>query len=327
MEQNQIYNSPLKNNIVNTTVGAMLGNGMISQEELPSLGVHFGFIFSREDGQIDALFQVTVTGKAFYFMIVDGKLQYASKFDDTKYVQAIEVAGKAHPCILDGSLPETRAQKARREKNNAYLRKQGITVPDKLISNRNDEETELLDAETICRRALAMFPVIQIACDIAKGNYKEGVEFFLPILEKFGVMDALNPKERRIIDGTYEMQDAIDMDWAYESFWALCWCLGLIGDREMIDGSEVCNCDKCISFVMKCDTIKDFMKKCKLRSKEEILDMLDLYYRCNWAIYEDRANSNGVSGNLNPSIVIERRRALEWVVTGGDDWYELSLRA
>lgn len=73
---------------------------------------------------------------------------------------------------------------------------------------------------------------------------------------------------------------------------------------------------------------EEFIRKCKLRSKEEILDMLDLYFRYNWAINDAKVNPTASIGALNPSVVIERRRGLEWIVTKDvEDWYDLGQEA
>ena len=323
MEKNQIFNSNLKQAIVNNVVGGLIQNKMIEESDLPTLGVHFGYLYSRDDDQIESLFKVSAGGKAFCFALQEGKLMMVD-LPDEQYAKIIEDMKKMHPCILDESLPETPLQKGRRERNNDYLKGKGVSTADRLMSRWDDDRISILDKETICKRVLAMFPVIQIACDIGKGNYEEGLEYFKPMLKKFGVANALNPKEQRIMDGSYSQQDAIDMDWAYESMWALCWCLGLVDD---IKEADVCDCDKAIGFVVNCDSFDQFVSKCTLRNKAEILDMLDLYFRYNWAVNESKVNPNAKLGNANPSSVIERRRGLEWVVTGGDDWYELSLQA
>ena len=90
---------------------------------------------------------------------------------------------------------------------------------------------------------------------------------------------------------------------------------------------RVCDCQLAIELMQSCKSVQDLVKKSKLRSKEEILDALDLYFRYNWAINDAKVNANASIGNLNPSIVIERRRGLEWVVTDEADWYDLSMPA
>ena len=127
------------------------------------------------------------------------------------------------------------------------------------------------------------------------------------------------------MDGSYSMQDAIDMDWAYEALWSLLWSLGFV--KDISDASDVCDCQMVIDLIMGCKTVDDLVNKSKLRSKEEILDALDLHMRYNWAINDAKVNQSTSIGTLNPSTVIERRRGLEWLVTDVDDWYDLTLPA
>ena len=57
------------------------------------------------------------------------------------------------------------------------------------------------------------------------------------------------------------------------------------------------------------------------------LDMQDLYYRYQWAINDSKINPGSSKGELDPSVVIERRRALEWVLSDENDWYDIQLNA
>ena len=324
MEINQAYNRELKETLVNTAIGVLLDNQLVTQEDFPGLSVQMGYLFSTEEGQIEGLFEIGFTEKSYFFAAQKGKLMMVN-INEEMFRQTVAYMKSNHPCILNEELPETKLQKKRREKNNKMIGKKKIAVADRLMTRWKDEEVVVRDIETVCKRAIACFFVIQIACDIGKDNYREGLEYFKPMIEKFGLMDQLNSKEQRIIDGSYSMQDAIDMDWAYEAYWALCWCLGLV--KDISDGSDICDCDKAISFVMKCNSVEEFKKMCKIRSKEDILDMLDLYFRYNWAINDTKVNPNTSIGSLNPSTVIERRRALEWIVSDVMDWYDMTLPA
>jgi len=55
------------------------------------------------------------------------------------------------------------------------------------------------------------------------------------------------------------------------------------------------------------------------------LDMLDLYYRYHWACVEKRVQPNTNIGPLNPDVVVERRKGLEWVISDIEEWDEISL--
>lgn len=105
--------------------------------------------------------------------------------------------------------------------------------------------------------------------------------------------------------------------------WAVVWSLGLVDDIK--EANEICDCQKAIGLVSHCKSYEEFKKQCHTRSVDEILDMLDLYYRYHWACVEKRIHPETPIGDLNPEVVWERRRGLEWLVSEEADWYEISL--
>ena len=111
--------------------------------------------------------------------------------------------------------------------------------------------------------------------------------------------------------------------WSYECYWSLVWALGLIDDIK--DASGICDCKKAGSIVYDCKNYDEFKSKCKLRDIEEILDMLDLYYRYHWACVEKRIKPDTIIGSLDSEVVWERRRGLEWLVSDMEDWNKISL--
>lgn len=211
----------------------------------------------------------------------------------------------------------------RRNKNNFFIKKQGIECYENLPLVESSSEVKMKSLDEICNRAFTCFISIQVACDVNNNNYEESIKYFKPILEELNLEQYLNSKEKRIFDGTYTVQDAIDLDWEYEDLWSLFFALGLVDD--ITDGGKLCDCDFIIKTMASCKNVEEFKKKCKLRDIEEILDMIDLYYRYDWACTEKRIRPETNIGDLNPSNVVERRRGLEWLISSEDDWYEISL--
>ena len=150
------------------------------------------------------------------------------------------------------------------------------------------------------------------------------MDYFKPVLDKYGLYACLNVKEKRVIDGPYSEQDAIDLDWAYEALWSLLYAVSIVDDIK--DGGQLCDCGFAISVFKEWPSIDELKSRCKLRDIEEILDMLDLYYRYNWATDEKRVNPEASIGTLNPSNVIERRRGLEWLISKEQDWYNIPMK-
>ena len=173
----------------------------------------------------------------------------------------------------------------RKEKSIKLLHSQGITYLAQLPTIDDSSQVTLKSLEDICKRAVASLLSIQVACDINNGNYEKSKTFFENLLEKYNVKQHLNSKEKKLFDGTY---DVIDIDWEYETYWSLVWALGLVDDIS--DATKICDCSLAIKLVNENNTYEDFLAKCKLRDIEEILDMLDLYYRYHWAIVEKSLN-------------------------------------
>lgn len=212
----------------------------------------------------------------------------------------------------------------RRERNNEYIKKCGIACLESLPTVEPSFSVKLKDIDSICKRAIACLLSTQLAIYIDKGeDYEESRNLFLGILKKFHVEDALLEKEKRIFENRYSKQDLIDVVWTYEAYWSLVWVLGLIDD--ITTANDICDCEKAITIVGSCYSYDEFKRKCRLRDIEEILDMLDLYYRYHWACVEKQINPDTNIGNLNSDVVVERRKGLEWVINEIEEWDEISL--
>lgn len=62
----------------------------------------------------------------------------------------------------------------------------------------------------------------------------------------------------------------------------------------------------------------------KLRSETELLEKADLAYCLHWAIRDAELNGNPTPGSVPARVVVERRRALEWML-GEESWDDASL--
>ncbi len=251
-----------------------------------------------------------VRGYAYAFLASFAAVMVCSVISNQK---AKKKETKRQP-ISEGSL--------RREKSNQIIQSKGITCFENLPFIEESSEVQLKDLDTICRRALASIIVIQLACEIKEGK-DESHDFCTILLKKYGVKDDINEKEKRVIEGKYSNQDLIDLDWEYEDYWALVWALGLIDD--ITDATDICDCDQAVHLALSCKNLEEFKRSCNLRDVSDILDMLDLYYRYHWAVVEKQINPETKIGNLDSSVVIERRRALEWLFSEEEDWYHISL--
>lgn len=211
----------------------------------------------------------------------------------------------------------------RRQKSNQIIMAMGIKCFEQLPMVESSDDVTLRSMDEICDRAVACLLATQVACDIENDNYEESKEFFSNLLKEYDVYDKLIPTEKRLFEGDFTQQDVIDVAWTYESYWSLVWALGLIDDIS--DSSDICDCEKAIQLVCDYHSMKSFKKQCSLRNIEEILDMVDLYYRYHWAVTEKRLHPETPIANLNPEVVMERRRGLEWLISKEDNWFDISM--
>jgi len=328
VEVNQISNGSIKDTVGSFAMTLLMGQGLLNKDMLinPNVKIEaeFGYLFSKEDGATEGLFKIKVDDKDYYFGVQGYKVHLLA-INELQYRALIENVVACHDCLKNSDINETEKQKERRIKNNQYIEKNSIAINSNLACFLEDGAVKLKSLDEICKRILACLITVQISSDINNDKYKESLEYFLPLYKKFDLDGCLNSKEKKIIDGTYASQDVIDMDWAYEACWALCWCLGLVDDIK--NAGLLCDCEKSISFIKDSNSLDDFMSKCNLRPLDEILDMHDLYFRYSWAINEQKVNAESKIGSLNSSVVIERRRGLEWVLSSVTDWYNLSQSA
>ena len=320
MEKNLITSSKVKFEVTNEAL-KMIPSGT----NLLYSKVTFGYIFRDEHG-VEALFKLECyqDDVTFYFEVKSGivniiqmtELEFDEKTNDMK---------KCHLCLNESELKESEEQKARRIKNNIFLQEKGIITNNNLMCN--DADMQIRPVDEIIERAVASLIVIQVACDI---NYDQFSEESMAkanfLLDYFGVKDALNSKEERIMNLCYTKQDCLDMDWAYEANWALLWALGLIDD-DIRNPNILADCEKTMS-LLKGSSLKKFKDRCKVRSLDEILDMYDLYYRYHWATNEICLQQELNPTIINDDVVVERRRGLEWLLSPcADDWYDIDFYA
>lgn len=219
----------------------------------------------------------------------------------------------------------------RRNNTIEKLKKLGIDFNPKLPFVESKEQVKVKDIATVKKRAMASLLSIQLACSIRNGeDYKKSVDIILEYMQKFGILlEDLLPKERLLIENSktkegcqneLTMQDVTDVGWTYEAYWSIVWALDLITDKELSDASKICNGERAIALMSIVANPTGH-----LRDTDKLLDMLDLFYCYHWACVNKRIDPNTKIGNLNPEVVWERRRGLEWLVCDEEDWFNMSL--
>lgn len=213
----------------------------------------------------------------------------------------------------------------RKEQSIEWLKKNNIDYIDNLPMVEGSNQVKLKDTNEIAKRAIANMIAIQAACTINNGGkFEEIKKFLLEDLEKFEVKNALTPQEKKVLDGKATSKEVVNVTWQYESYWVLVWALGLIDSLDF--PSDICDSRKATELVMYSEDFNDFISKTKIRDIEEILDEVDKYYRYHWACVDKNAvNPDTSIGKLDPEVVYERRRGLEWLISDNNEWDNISL--
>jgi len=114
-----------------------------------------------------------------------------------------------------------------------------------------------------------------------------------------------------------EFQDQV------EALWALAWGLKLV---RKLNFAKECS-DKLVKLLPdpRVNTpLNEFRERCTLRSASELVQATDLAYCLHWSIRQASLTGQPPPGRVPPTVVVERRRSLEWLI-GEDNWDDLSL--
>ena len=209
----------------------------------------------------------------------------------------------------------------RKQENEKSIAALGIAVNPYLPLTENEDDVEFRSLRDTGLRAFAAYVMARIAHDHAEGIHKHDGHY--NDLMKTEMMSYLNPAEQKVRDGTAAQQDLINVIWQYECSWALLWALGRVTTEELENVSCCCDVDRAEYIIF--DQANPFFSSFEPRSKEEILDELDYFYRLHWACVEHRLRPGTPIGDMNEEVVYERRRALEWLISDRDNWFDIEL--
>lgn len=210
----------------------------------------------------------------------------------------------------------------RRKRSIETLRRQGVPFMEGLPVIESAGEAKIRSAEAIAKRAVCSLLTIQHACTLLKeADAEESHRLFYSLLHRYGVQSELTARERKVFEGGLPKQDLIQVAWQYECVWVLLWALSYV--EKLSYPTDICDCDFTIESVARHENMDDFMEHVHLRTDDEILDETDLAFRYDWACVEASIHHESAPAGLNPEVVVERHKALNWLIGYGDDWDNL----
>ena len=177
-----------------------------------------------------------------------------------------------------------------------------------------DESMTLRCKDDLVDRALAMHCVAACAVGFDRAPARAWYEH-----ERLN--DFLTPDEMGFLSSDEEGMPCFL--YQIEGIWALVWCFQLVG---FLDFRIACSDDLAtlLPDLRKGEPSRKFRGKARMRTKEEIMEALDLAYCLHWALVDANIRHRPLPASVKPHIIIERRRALEWTLSD-ESWDSISL--
>ena len=199
----------------------------------------------------------------------------------------------------------------------------GIRVPDILPPVVSEIEVDLRSGPEVAARCLAL-----CACAVRAESLSADDE--IPTAELRRRMplafSAMSPAELAFVATERpERQAVIDLVWRYEALGALVWAIDLA--ETLSPPTSVCDVQALAHLVLAHNDADAtaFVEGARLRPGGGILDTLDLTSRFHWAATEARVKATATPASLEPGVVIERYRALNWLTRFEDaDWDDIT---
>ena len=172
----------------------------------------------------------------------------------------------------------------------------------------------LRPVEEIVSRLLAMHA---IAATLSGVHRARAIRW----LEHENLLRFLTQDEVRFLHDRIGLVDKFQ--WQVEGMWALAWAVGILGG---LDFGEECSSHFAMMLpnLYWMENSKRFRTRTIARPLVEVLAMRDLAYCLHWGVREAAPMCPRPSGKLKHYVVVERRRALEWLVCD-EDWDAIVL--
>lgn len=206
-------------------------------------------------------------------------------------------------------------QQLRKERSEKILEENNVKINRNLPCIESENETTLRSPKEIAQRVSALAVVNLVAFNSI--SPEEATEY----LQNYGLWDFTTDNEKEFLADPTDDKKANE-SWKCEGIWVLMWALNKIDTLDFPD--EFCDLENIDPDNYPVGQDKDpnvFIDSIvSIRSKSEILDANDLYYRFNWACVDERINGRQIE-EINPGIVYERQYALNWLINYMEqDW-------
>lgn len=188
----------------------------------------------------------------------------------------------------------------------------GVEIPDFL---------PLLDHARCSRETSEVVDRLLVLTAIAAVSYGFEKNSASPWLIQEDLVEALTPAEASFLADGVGSPDVFKVQ--VEGAWALAWAINLVVDldfRKPCDSGFV----RMVPNLRVGEASADWYARARMRTNDEIIGACDLAYCLHWAVRNSQLAGLPPSGGLIPFVVVERRRALGWLLDNVG-WDEVQL--
>ena len=205
----------------------------------------------------------------------------------------------------------------RKHRNIGMMKQNGIPYDENMEVSISEKNAVIRKKWDIIRKIVAI-AMTRLAAETyleKRENGQKELKMITDIFEeRYQFKQVLSEREKNYLENPSDDKELnLEFYFMLEGAKMLLWVLSII-DVEFADFNTFCDVSMLIDG-LKHENLKSFARKCQIRSKNKILDMVDYTYRLNWANVEIKLD--GYERIVNESILYFSRLALEWVVQDG----------
>jgi uncharacterized protein DUF4272 len=178
--------------------------------------------------------------------------------------------------------------------------------------------TSVRPRDEVVARALVLNAMIQIA-------FQAPIPVIASWIDRRGLRSSLVDSERAILrksNAELTKQEQVDLNWSIEALWALLWTGALTDDLPFDEPVPDTMAGLCPNLQRDEDGSK--FDRFRLRPYDALLRMLDLYFRLHRYARQGQL-THTPTPPVDPGIILERRKALAWVLDPANDWDNVDL--
>lgn len=228
--------------------------------------------------------------------------------------------------ITNRTLGLTEEAMKRIHRSMTILRYKGVYAPTNIAPPYGSSMHLFQSDEEIAKRAIActLIAVYSSLLMSSNGNVKSSYKETEKMIKTFKATPFFTFKEIEYLNDPQPISEIIHSHlMCYECAYTLLWALGIFDHLYFPDSYS--NGNLIVKTVMKFRSTDKLIHKSKLRSKEELLDALDLVQRYAWAVQDAKHLSFQMPAGMIYEVVQERYKTLSWMISEREmPWDDIS---